>query len=121
MQRGVQAAGPLLDRARTRGLGDAKHLGIGGHDEDLRHAAGGEGGGDGPAEQPLDEVVPLLSVQDGAQPRLRALERADGDRDGRGAGIGGLGQVHVTMLANVSWRWPPAPRPRGGLATRRRA
>ena len=87
-----------------RGLGDAQHIGIGGHDEDLRHAAGGERRGDGAAEQQLDELVALLRVEDGAQPRLRALERADGDRDGGRAGTGvgaGSGSCTGTMLANV--------------------
>ena len=102
VQGGVQAARPLLDRARAGGLGDAQDLRIRRHDEHLRHAAGGEGRGHGAAEEQLDELAALLRVEDGAQPRLRALERADGDRDARGAGVGGLGQLHVTMLANVS-------------------
>ena len=118
---GVQAARPLLDRAGARGLGDgAAPRGRATRRGPRPRRGRRERRGDRAAEQQLDELAPLLRVQDGAQPRLRALERADGDRDARGRGSAGSGSCTDDAIERQRAR-PPAPRPRAGPATRRRA
>ena len=75
----VEAAGSLA-KGPGADLGCAgQDLGVGADDQDVVEPIDGQGGGDGPCQEALDEVMPLLRIERPAEPRLGALEGADRD------------------------------------------
>ena len=53
------------------------------------------------------QVAPLLGVEHGPEPRLRALERPDrDDRDDRGCWLGGGSLVTARWYGDLATRWP---------------
>ena len=75
----VQAAAPLSHRSRALPKGELANLVVGGDDDRLVDAGGGHGGADRAARQAEREVASLFRIEDGAEARLRAVDRADRD------------------------------------------
>ena len=79
---GVEALGPLAEGpgADLGRLG--QDLGVGADHQDVVEPGDGQGARDGPCQEILDEVMPLLGIERVREPGLGALERADGDDRG---------------------------------------
>ncbi len=132
----VEAAGSLAKGPGAE-LGCAgQDLGVGADDQDVVEPIDGQGGRDGPCQEALDEVMPLLGIERLAEPRLGALEGADRDdrrdphRGWPGAGrdtreledvAGEPGTAGVVGHDGVDDERPVARGPRSRVRARRRA
>ena len=92
---GIEALGPLAEGpgADLGRLG--QHLGVGADDQDVVEPGDGQGARDGPCQQVLDEVMPLLGVERVGEPGLGALEGADWDDHGDPHGRAPAGSGNV--------------------------
>ena len=76
---GVEAAGPLAEGPGAHRGRAAEDFAIGADHQHVVEAIDGQGGHNGPCQEAIDEILPLLRVERPAEPRLGALERADRD------------------------------------------